>query len=44
MSDEDVWGNTFHFDIVHCHLRGKDMSSLTKILFEEWQGAFQIYW
>ncbi|EFE44109.1 hypothetical protein TRV_01127 [Trichophyton verrucosum HKI 0517] len=44
MSDKDVWGNTIHFDIVRRHLREKDMSSLTKILFEEWQGAFQTYW
>ncbi|KDB23430.1 hypothetical protein H109_04664 [Trichophyton interdigitale MR816] len=44
MSDKDVWGNTIHFDIVRRHLREKDMSSLTKIMFEEWQGAFQTYW
>ncbi|OAL70062.1 hypothetical protein A7D00_5591 [Trichophyton violaceum] len=44
MSDKDVWGNTIHFDIVRHNLREKDMSSLTKIMFEEWQGAFQTYW
>lgn len=36
MSGKDVWANTIHFDIVRRHLREKDISSLMKIMFEEW--------